>query len=62
MCYARARFCDAGNRRFTAVDPILAPSQYDPREYVTALKHMAPYDLGFQFNPSIEGKQNCRSI
>ena len=33
--YAKARFYDADNRRFTAVDPILDPSRYDLREYVT---------------------------
>lgn len=29
LCYAKARFYDADNRRFTAVDPILDPSRYD---------------------------------
>ena len=35
MYYAKARFYDADNRRFTAVDPVLDPSRYDLREYVT---------------------------
>ena len=35
MYYAKARFYDADNRRFAAVDPILDPSWYDLREYVT---------------------------
>ena len=34
LYYAKARFYDAHDRRFTAVDPILDPSQYDLREYV----------------------------
>ena len=34
MYYAKARFYDAHDRRFTAVDPILDPSGYDLREYV----------------------------
>ena len=32
--YAKARFYDASNRRFTAQDPILDPSQYDISSYV----------------------------
>ena len=34
LYYAKARFYDAHDRRFTGVDPILDPSQYDLREYV----------------------------
>ena len=34
LYYAKARFYDAHDRRFTAVDPILDPSGYDLREYV----------------------------
>ena len=32
--YAKARFYDASNRRFTAQDPILDPSRYDISSYV----------------------------
>ncbi|MEY8403957.1 RHS repeat-associated core domain-containing protein [Oscillospiraceae bacterium 44-34] len=34
LYYAKARFYDAHDRQFTAVDPILDPSGYDLREYV----------------------------
>ena len=34
LYYAKARFYDAHDRRFTAADPILDPSGYDLREYV----------------------------
>jgi RHS repeat-associated protein len=34
MYYAKARFYDAGDRRFTAVDPILDSSKYDLADYV----------------------------
>lgn len=43
MYYAKARFYDADNRRFTAVDPILDPSQYDLREYVTDSMQLIQY-------------------
>ena len=43
MYYAKARFYDADNRRFTAVDPILDPSQYDLREYVTDPMQLVQY-------------------
>ena len=41
--YAKARFYDADNRRFAAVDPILDPSQYDLREYVTDPMQLVQY-------------------
>jgi len=41
--YAKARFYDVDNRRFTAVDPILDPSQYDLREYVTDPMQLVQY-------------------
>lgn len=43
MYYAKARFYDADNRRFVAVDPILDPSQYDLREYVTDPMQLVQY-------------------
>lgn len=43
MYYAKARFYDADNRRFTAVDPILDPSQYNLREYVTDSMQLVQY-------------------
>ena len=43
MYYAKARFYDADNRRFAAVDPILDPSQYDLREYVTDPMQLVQY-------------------
>lgn len=43
MYYAKARFYDADNRRFVAVDPILDPGQYDLREYVTDSMQMVQY-------------------
>ena len=43
MYYAKARFYDADNRRFAAVDPILDPSQYDLREYVTDSMQLIQY-------------------
>lgn len=39
----KARFYDADNRRFTAVDPILDPSRYDLREYVTDPMQLVQY-------------------
>ena len=41
--YAKARFYDADNRTFTAQDPILDPSQYDLREYVTDPMQLVQY-------------------
>ena len=43
MYYAKARFYDADNRRFVAVDPILDPSQYDLREYVKEPMQLVQY-------------------
>ena len=43
MYYAKARFYDADNRRFAAIDPILDPSQYDLREYVTDPMQLVQY-------------------
>ena len=43
MYYAKARFYDADNRRFVALDPILDPSQYDLREYVTDPMQLVQY-------------------
>ena len=43
MYYAKARFYDADNRRFVAVDPILDPSRYDLREYVTDPMQLVQY-------------------
>ena len=43
LYYAKARFYDADNRRFVAVDPILDPSQYDIREYVDDPMQMVQY-------------------
>ena len=43
MYYAKARFYDADNRRFAAIDPILDPSQYDLREYVTDSMQLIQY-------------------
>ena len=43
MYYAKARFYDADNRTFTAQDPILDPSQYDLREYVTDPMQLVQY-------------------
>lgn len=41
--YAKARFYDVDNRRFTAVDPILDPSQYDISEYATDPMQLVQY-------------------
>ena len=35
MYYAKARFYDAENRRFVAVDPILDASQYNLKKYLS---------------------------
>ena len=52
MYYAKARFYDAHDRRFTAVDPILDPSQYDLREYVQNPVQLVQY-LYVRNNPII---------
>ena len=41
--YAKARFYDAENRHFTAMDPILDPSQYDISEYTTDSMQLVQY-------------------
>lgn len=41
--YAKARFYDVDNRRFTAVDPILDPSQYDISEYANDPMQLVQY-------------------
>ncbi len=43
MYYAKARFYDAENRRFAAVDPILDATQYDLRDYVGAPVELVQY-------------------
>lgn len=52
LYYAKARFYDAHDRRFTAVDPILDPSQYDLREYVQNPVQLVQY-LYVRNNPII---------
>ena len=52
LYYAKARFYDAHDRRFTAVDPILDPSQYDLREYVQNPVQLVQY-LYVSNNPLI---------
>ena len=41
--YAKARFYDADNRRFTAVDPILDPAQYDLKAYANDPMQLVQY-------------------
>ena len=43
MYYAKARFYDAENRRFAAVDPVLNASEYDIKEYIEHPIQMVPY-------------------
>ena len=52
LYYAKARFYDAHDRRFTAVDPILDPSGYDLREYVSNPVQLVQY-LYVENNPII---------
>ena len=41
--YAKARFYDTDNRRFTAVDPILDPAQYDLKAYANDPMQLVQY-------------------
>ncbi|MEY8403959.1 RHS repeat-associated core domain-containing protein [Oscillospiraceae bacterium 44-34] len=50
LYYAKARFYDAHDRRFTAVDPILDPSGYDLREYAKNPAQLVQY-LYVEDNP-----------
>ena len=43
MYYAKARFYDAENRRFAAVDPILDASEYDIKAYIESPVQLVPY-------------------
>ena len=43
MYYAKARFYDAENRRFVAVDPILDPSVYDIKGYANNPTQLVQY-------------------
>ena len=43
MYYAKARFYDAENRRFVAVDPILDPSQHNLKNYVVVPMLLVQY-------------------
>ena len=52
MYYAKARFYDAENRRFVAIDPILDPSVYDIKDYVDKPMQLVQY-VYVQNNPII---------
>ena len=41
--YAKARMYDAGDRRFTSVDPVLNPTRYDVSAYVASPAQFVPY-------------------
>ena len=52
MYYAKARFYDAENRRFAAVDPVLNAAEYDVKSYIESPVQLVPY-LYVMDNPLI---------